>query len=245
MNEQPISALDKAGSQTLQVIAKATRFNQWMYESFRKHLKGHVLEIGSGIGNISSFVIAAGMPVTLSDFNPDYFNWLKKKFGHYKNVREILQINLLHPDFINEYGRLKEKYDSIFLLNVIEHLKDDETAIENCRYLLKPRGHLIVLAPAYQFLYCSLDKELGHFKRYSLNTMDQLLKKKGMDMIARKYYNFIGLAGWFFFGKLLGEKMISPGQVNVFNNLVPLAKWVDKIVFRKAGLSVIVTAKKK
>jgi len=241
MNENIIAETDAAGSHTLQVIAKANEFNKWMYQSFSKHLKGEILEIGSGIGNISKHVIADKHSLTLSDFNPEYKKWLSDHFTSYENVKQILQIDLLNSDFKNVYSNLKEKYDCVFLLNVIEHLENDLLAVVNCKYLLKPGGKLIILAPAYQWLYCNLDKELRHFRRYTLQTMKNLFLKNNFIVSENKYFNFSGIAGWLFFGKIFGKKLLG-NEMTVFNKIVPFAKFLDKITFNKMGLSVIVIA---
>lgn len=244
MKENFISGIDAAGSHTLQVIAKAANFNKWMYDCFRKHLHGEILEIGSGIGNISKYIIAEKHKTTLSDYNPEYCNWLKNNFSSYENVKDVLQIDLLHPGFKNEYNRLKEKYDCIILLNVIEHLHDDSLAIQNCLFMMKPGARLIVLAPAYKWLYCNLDKQLGHFRRYTLSSMVRLFKNNNLEISEKKYFNFLGTLGWLFFGKILGKKLLG-NEMSVFNKSVPFAKITDKIIFNRAGLSVIVIGVKK
>jgi 2-polyprenyl-3-methyl-5-hydroxy-6-metoxy-1,4-benzoquinol methylase len=134
MNDKLISLTDPAGLHTLQVIGKANRFNQWMYSEFKPFLKGDILEIGSGIGNISQLVINDGLNITLSDYNAEYCRWLKKKFSDSANVKDILEIDLSHSDFKKYYVRFQEKFDTIFLLNVIEHLADDTAAIANCAF---------------------------------------------------------------------------------------------------------------
>lgn len=245
MKDNIISEKDAAGSHTLQVISRASHFNKWMYESFRNQLKGNVLEIGSGIGNISRLAMNDDFSLTLSDYNPEYLEWLKKEFSGAKKVKEILQIDLLHKRFEVEYNRLHESYDSIFMLNVIEHLEDDAGAIEHCLFMLKPGGHLVILTPAYQWLYCNFDKELGHYRRYTVEYLVTLLQKKEMTVIQKQYFNFAGIAGWLFFGKLLNRKLIGSGEMNLFDNLVPVAKWLDKFFSGKAGLSIIITAQKK
>jgi len=243
---EPISAAkDPVGLHTLEVIAKADRFNRWMYDQFKHDLKGEVLEIGSGIGNISKLVIEEDHAVTLSDYNEEYCETLKKKFLLNKNVREILSIDLLHPDFQNMYAAYHEKFDSIFLLNVIEHIQDDHLAVENCRYLLKQGGHLILLAPAYSWLYSSFDKQLGHFRRYSLRSLSKLLRKNDLDILSGSYFNFAGIGGWLLFGKILHQKMLSSGEMSVFDKIVPMAKAIDKLLAKKTGLSIIVTGLKK
>ena len=65
---------DPVGLHTLNVIAKANRFNRWMYDQIKPHLKGEILEIGSGIGNISKLVIESNHFITLSDYSKEYCN---------------------------------------------------------------------------------------------------------------------------------------------------------------------------
>ena len=245
MNVKTISISDPVGSHTLELISKADRFNQWMYNEFRSFLKDDILEIGSGIGNISQLVVNDGFNITLSDYNAEYCEYLRKKFVDCANVKSIIQIDLLHPDFKKFYTSLHEKFDTIFLLNVIEHLAYDSKAVANCNFMIKPGGHLIVLAPAYQWLYCRLDKELGHYRRYTLKKMSAVLKQEGFSICNKKYFNFLGMWGWLLSGKILRDKKLSKNEIAVFNNFVPMARILDKIIFKKTGLSVIVTGLKK
>ena len=240
MNET-ISFSDPIGSQTLQIIAKADQFNHWMYSEFKSQLKGEILEAGSGIGNVSQMVVEEGLSITLSDYNAEYCEWLNKKFRDEPLVKDIIQINLLRPDFKIAYPRLKEKFDSIFLLNVIEHLENDSKAVANCNFMMKPGGHLIVLAPAYQWLYCRMDKELGHYRRYSLKNLKKVLVKEGFEVRSVKHFNFLGIGGWLLAGKILKRKKLGNDEMNVFNNLVPFARIMDKITLKKIGLSIICT----
>ena len=245
MNESTSTTKDPVGLHTLEVIAGADHFNRWMYDQFKHQLKGEVLEIGSGIGNISKFVIEEGHSLTLSDYNEEYCELLKKKFAGNKNIQKIVSVDLLYPEFETKYFDLKEKFDSIFLLNVIEHIKDDQIAVKNCRYLLKPGGHLILLAPAYAWLFSSFDKQLGHFRRYSLRSLRELLEKNNFNILSGSYFNFAGIGGWLVFGKILNQKMLSKGEMSAFNKIVPVAKFFDKLFARKMGLSIIVTGVKK
>lgn len=245
MKTQFISGKDPLGSETLKIISKASRFNHWMYSEIKSFLKGEILEIGSGIGNISQFVVADGLPITLSDFNPDYYQWLKKKFSGSTTVKDITQINLLHPEFQKEYSLLYEKFDTVFLLNVIEHIEDDILAIKNCKYLLKQNGHLVLLAPAYNWLYCRFDRELGHYRRYTLDSMGAILKSSGLYIHSGNYFNGAGIIGWLLWGKIMKKKMIGDKEMSVFNRFVSIARIIDKITAKRTGLSVITKSIKK
>lgn len=244
MNEPIISPTDATGSHTLQVISRAERFNLWMYEAFRNYLKGNILEIGSGIGNISRLVIRDSKFISLSDYNPDYVNFLKNEFSGSCYVKDIFSIDLLHPQFQTVYKSAKASFDSVFLLNVLEHLEDDSKSLENCLYLLKPGGHLVLLVPAYPSLYCTFDKELGHYRRYSAGSLKKLVREKNMNILGLQHFNVAGMVGWIFSGKILGKKQIGKNEMSFFDRIVPVVKILDKLVFKKAGLSLILAAQK-
>ncbi len=235
---------DPTGFRTLQIISGARHFNKWMYQTIHPYLKGNVLEIGSGIGNISAFAINDGFTITLSDYNDEYCSFLENKYSHHPAVKDIIRIDLQHPHFAKTHPSLQEKFDTVYLLNVIEHLENDEAAISNCRFMLKQGGNLVILVPAYPFLYCRLDRELGHLRRYTLKSLTELFAVDKFKVIHRQYFNFFGLAGWFVFGKLLGKKLIGQGSMSVYERLIPFLKITDMLMFRKAGLSVVVAGKK-
>lgn len=70
---------DPEGQITLEVISEAHRFNRWMYETIEPFCTGKILEIGSGIGNISAFFLEAGHPIVLSDIRKNYIEHLDRK----------------------------------------------------------------------------------------------------------------------------------------------------------------------
>jgi len=228
-----------AGYQTLEVISKADKFNQWMYKTIRTYCRGKILEIGSGIGNISTFFVAENYSITLSDTDEDYIDLLQKKFVD----QEILSIDLVDKDFTKKYKHLFETFDTVVFLNVLEHIDSDELAIENCKLFLKPKGCLVILVPAYPFLFSEMDKELKHFRRYTSKKLSELLLKGGLTVKNVFYFNAFGILAWIY-GKVLRLKAIPSNNMKLFNKMVPFAKFVDKILFKKAGLSVIAAAQK-
>ncbi len=232
-----------AGLITLQSISGADKFNQWMFETIQPFVHGSILEIGSGIGNISSFFLEQKFIITLSDYEDLYITHLKTKFARFPNLQGVIKIDLEHPDFSNCYISLKEKFKTVFLLNVLEHLKDDDMAIANAKLLLEPNGTLIVLTPSYQFLFCSLDKELGHYRRYTLKKLKTVFIKNNFQIKKCFYFNVMGIFGWLY-SKIFKLKSISSNKMRLFNKLTSLGKLLDSLVFKKAGLSAIVIAKK-
>lgn len=236
--------LDAVGLETLDVISDAGRFNQWMYETIRPFCAGKILEIGSGIGNISEQFIEAGFDITLTDIRSQYCARLQTRFENNKNVRGIYVMDLVDPEFDSKYAVFFGQYDTIFALNVVEHIKDHEQAMVNAQKMLKKGGRIVILVPAYQWLYNGMDTDLEHYRRYSAKSLTDLLAGVGFQITYRQYFNFIGIFGWLFTGKILGKRTIPGDQMKLFNLLVPVFKVIDKLILSSAGLSVIAIGKK-
>jgi 2-polyprenyl-3-methyl-5-hydroxy-6-metoxy-1,4-benzoquinol methylase len=238
-----LNPANNTGQQTLEVISKADQFNRWMYDTIRPYCRGNILEVGSGIGNISSFFVQDYFQITLSDIDGRYLQTLKGNYATRSNVKEIMLLNLEHDDFENAYGSKKNSFDTIFLLNVLEHIKDDEKAVQNCKYLLKDGGSLIILVPAYSWLYARLDKALAHYRRYTLRNLKGIFSKQRLTVKAQFYFNGIGIIAWSY-AKVFRLSVVPSTEMKMYNIIVPFAKLVDKIVMHRIGLSAVIIGKK-
>jgi 2-polyprenyl-3-methyl-5-hydroxy-6-metoxy-1,4-benzoquinol methylase len=244
MHEFPFKDLDKEGLDTLLAISKADAFNKWMYDAIAPFLKGNILEIGSGIGNISRYFIHDGKTITLSDIRTNYLDYLTQHYRSSPFVKGIEAIDLVKADFKNQYEKLLLQFDSVFALNVVEHIKDDTEALVNLTKLVKPGGTVLILVPANKWLYNGLDKELHHYRRYSARELESRMASAGVTDIKSSYFNALGAAGWMLNGSLLRKRIITADQMSVFNKLVPAARLIDSLVKKFLGLSLIVTAQK-
>ena len=157
----------KYGTDTLEVISAANNFNRWMYETIKPHCKGEILEIGSGIGNISQFFLHEGANIFLSDIERSYFPRLEEKFSKYKNLKGLYRLDFSNKNLEKNYPELLEKFDTIFALNVLEHIPDHVQAMKNAMKMLKPGGNIVILVPAFPGLYNGFDKQLDHQRRYT------------------------------------------------------------------------------
>lgn len=235
---------DKVGKETLDVVGSAKQFNKWMFHTILPFSQGNVLEIGSGLGNISAFFIENHKKIMLTDLREEYCFYLQKKFDANSNLLGVSQVNLVKQDFEKVYEDHMEKYDTVFALNVIEHIEDDHLAISNCKKLLKSGGHLIILVPSYQKLYNKFDEELGHFRRYTQKDLLKLFSKNDLSIVHKQYFNLMGILGWFISGGLFKRESIPSNQMKIYDKLVPVWKMLDLMVGNKIGLSTIVVGRK-
>ncbi|HXB96243.1 MAG TPA: class I SAM-dependent methyltransferase [Puia sp.] len=232
------------GQETLEIFAHTERFNRWMFGHLSRWCRGHVLEIGSGIGNLSAMLLEEFDKVSLSDIRSDYCDVLCRRFGGLPNLDRVFRMDMGEPDLEGVFPELPGKFDSILSSNVVEHVKDDLLAIKNCHAMLRPGGRLVVLVPAFGSLYNSFDELLGHYRRYNRKGLSALLRKGGFTLVESHYFNAVGIAGWWFSGVVLGKKKLPEGQLALYNRLVPLVRMADALTFHRIGLSVIAVGEK-
>ena len=95
--------IDQEGLDTLSVITDATNFNRWMFGSIEPYCKGNIIEIGSGIGNISTYFLEKKQHIFLTDIRDIYCSILKDNFKDNPYLLGVENIDLVHPNF--EIGR--------------------------------------------------------------------------------------------------------------------------------------------
>lgn len=235
---------DEKGADTLDVMAQASAFNQWMYDTIKNHCKGRILEIGSGIGTISQFFLKDHLDIYVSDIQRQYRDHLHELLRVHKRDQKPCEINLVDDHFDDQHTDRFGTFDTVFALNVIEHIENDDLAIFNATKLLKPGGQLIILVPSYNFLYNQLDTALSHYRRYTTSSLGELFSKHDLQIKHKQYFNLAGIPSWFISGKILGNSLIPSSQLGLFNKMVPVFKLLDRIVFNKVGLSTIIVGQK-
>jgi len=83
----------------------------------------------------------------------------------------------MNPDlkiYHGEGGRLatiSEQFETITIIDVLEHIEDDARQLELMYDQLEPGGRLVVVVPAHQWLYGQRDRNVGHYRRYSRKTL--------------------------------------------------------------------------
>ncbi len=235
---------NSSGNDTLEVISDAVNFNTWMFETIKPYCSGNILEVGSGIGNISQFFIDDNFDISLSDLSNDYFKLLEDRFGGNKNLKGVFTLDFAEKELESKYPQLIGMFNTVFALNVLEHVPDHEQSIKNCYSLLKPGGNLVILVPAFQSLYNKFDAAMEHQRRYTPKSLKKVMSIPGFKIMHTQFFNVIGIMGWYMSGKLMQKKTIPGGQMRLYDKLVPLWKIADFILGRFWGLSVICVAQK-
>lgn len=223
------------GTSTLESMSLANYYNKWSYDQFSKYLNGEILEIGCGIGSFTSSLLNKGNVIAI-----DIDQNLIKQARQQNNQAKIGYGDIEKEEYF--FG--KKQFDTVVCINVLEHIKNDETALNNIFKLLKKDGNLILLVPIHQFLYGEIDKNIGHFRRYDPAGLVDKIKRLGLNIILAKKLNLLGAVGWFFAGRIFKDKHIEPGKIQIFNILAPLFLFLEKFIEPPLGTSVLIIAKK-
>jgi SAM-dependent methyltransferase len=202
-------------------LERAPRFTRWMADIIRPYIGESVLEIGAGTGTLALQLL----PRTLywaSEVNPLYLDYLDTLTQN----RPYLRVGYTDSQRNQSYPP-EMKFDTVVGLNVIEHLADDLLALQNIRQALVQGGRAIVLVPAGPRLFGTLDKVLGHQRRYGRDQITALAERAGFAIEAVLPFNRVGAVGWWLNGKLLRRTSLGLWQIKLMNLLTPLLRRLD------------------
>ena len=224
--------------------------DHWWFDS-RKIIIGHflkkkivkkidILDFGCGSG-VNLKMLSKFGKVYYYDTNNVIIRKIKKKFIS-NNFKYLKKFNLS-----------KKKFDLIVALDVIEHIKDEKKIIQILSQKLNKDGNILITVPAYNFLFSSKDKDLHHKRRYTIKTIEKILKK--FFIIEKKtYFNFflsILIIISILLFKILSVKFIDKVERKpnfimnfVFKKIFSFEKYFINFTNFPFGISILIYAKK-
>jgi glycosyltransferase involved in cell wall biosynthesis len=218
-----IYVADAYGSEILARLNRAPKFTKWMADTIRPYVGDRVLEIGAGIGNLTANLVPR-TEYHASDINPQYLDRLKAL----KQTRPYLQVH--YTDASAEETYPAEQFDTVVCLNVVEHLENDVLALSNIRKHLDTNGRAIILVPNGPQLYGSLDKVLGHYRRYTQEQLLKACKDAGFTVEKVLKFNRVGALGWWLNGRVMKKETFGLWQIKFLNLLIPLIRPIDRFL---------------
>jgi len=229
------------GHRTLESIAPLQKYHHFLWDTVSDYAGSRVVELGSGIGNITQFLIDREH-LWATDVGKDYLRGLRARYQGRPNI-DVLRLDLTQPISADNAGEVEGRADTAVAFNVVEHVEDDLRALRTIRQTLQPGGRLLLIVPAHPFAYGALDKDLEHFRRYTRDGLEALLCEAGYEIESTTRANSLGLFGWWFNGRILRRRHVPSFQAKINNLMVPLLR-LERALHIPFGLSLVVVARR-
>lgn len=232
----------------LEALEGLEHFNQWILDEIRPHFGSRLAEVGGGIGTFAGFLVTdyllRNISSSLEVFEPTAHLYTKmhhKLARHYPSLIESGRLVLTQGFFEPS----EKKYDTVILINVLEHIEDDLALLRTAHETLYQGGTLIIFVPALTRLYSSFDKAVGHHRRYERPALEQLFLKAGFEVVKSQYMDLLGVLPWYFLNVLCGSQSLNPGLAHLYDKaFVPMTRWIEGIYPPIAGKNLLVVGQK-
>ncbi len=213
-------------------------------ESINKYLEksDKVLDIGCGVGTLCLYCANKGnnvLGIDISDkaieSSRESTNFLKLKKARFETVN--------FPEE-NPSG----KFDFVILTEVLEHLKDDELAIKKIHLLLNKNGRVLIStpsqsAPLNKIGYArEFDKKVGHFRRYKLDQLTNLLNKEGFTILESQKIEGV-IRNFLFLNPLAGKLVRLLNHFSLLSNGMTVVDNLSLKLFGNSNYTVIAQKK--
>src|SRR5438105_2084838 len=223
---------------TLRRRSSLTRYNRWIWERVQRYVGQRVLEVGAGAGAMTRFLYGREL-IVVTDKEAPYVDRLRNAFRR----RPGMLVERLDLDRDDDLDLASHEFDTLLCINVLEHTSDDAAALRRAWQLLMPGGRIIIFVPAGKELFGTLDRGIGHQRRYERYELISMLQQAGFDVEDAVYQNRAAKLAWRLNSKLFNRNALPAAQSKIFDRLVPLLKALDGHR-PKSGLSLIAVGKK-
>lgn len=213
--------------EVLNIISGSVNYNGWIYDNIKDHMNGHILDIGSGTGNIADYFASNRKitKITLSDNSDEMVAQLERRFSN-RDKYSIVKLDICDKTTFNTLPL--SHIDTIAAVNVIEHISDDLAALKNIYKILRKNGALIIIVPGLPSIYGTLDQLAGHYRRYTKKTLNAKLNEADFFIREQYYMNFLGVFTWVLSGKLFKHTKFSKNTCMVLDKIVPFLEKAER-----------------
>jgi SAM-dependent methyltransferase len=220
-------------------LSEAKNYRNALLREFSEQLRGSVLEVGAGIGQITAQLLQNPAITRLVSVEPDpkFCAGLRAAFPAHTIIEGTID------DLKND-----DLWNAILSVNVLEHISEDELELGIYRQKLsREKGTLCLFVPARPEIYAPIDKDFGHFRRYTKPELRGKLERTGFEILKLRYYNFAGYFAWWLNFCVLKKRGFGLQSVRLFDRVIfpPFHAIESKICPPPIGQSLLVIARSK
>jgi SAM-dependent methyltransferase len=223
--------MEYTGVENLEIMSAAENYNAFLLNSVLTHSANAktLLDFGAGLGEFAKKIRGRGFEVQCFEVDPGLSERLRSEgFTVYSNEDSVPRASI----------------DQVYTLNVLEHVKDDRRALRSFHQWIRPGGKLFIYVPALMHLYTSMDKQVGHVRRYGRAELIEKVREAGFQNIDCRFVDSVGYfatLAFKFFGNNEGK---IPGKgVRIYDRyLFPLSRVLDRAAGKLGGKNLLLTA---
>ncbi|MDR1680928.1 MAG: class I SAM-dependent methyltransferase [Prevotellaceae bacterium] len=232
------------GTHELETLSdSAKRYNRYLLSLILKQapVGGKILDIGAGLGYYAERLKAKGYDILCMEIDEFQCRYMEEK-----GLTVVRSIDDVADGSI----------DFIYSINVLEHIDDDGAALKiwagKLRHntALGEHGELFIWVPAFNVLYSSFDRLVGHFRRYRKQSVIEKITAAGFTVTKARYSDSMGFLVALLFKWLKGRgdpgnARITKTQVVIFDTFIfPLNRITDALCSRMFGKNVWALARR-
>lgn len=219
------------GTDNLEIMAEAKNYNRFLHEQVARDLRegSRVVDFGAGIGTFAFPLVDRGCDLIAIEADPGLRTILKEK-----KVTSVSDLTEL-PDGSVDY---------LYSLNVLEHIEDDHSVVQLWAQKLKPEGRLFLYVPAFDILFSSMDRKVGHFRRYTKTKLNPMIEAAGLTIIESTYVDSLGFLASLLYRFLdRGTGSIDRGSLILYDRMVfPFSRGLDRAAGAWFGKNLLLRA---
>ncbi|HEX7095979.1 MAG TPA: glycosyltransferase [Acidimicrobiales bacterium] len=212
-------------------------YADWIVAMIDDHVGTSVLEVGAGHGTITERLRRPGRRIVATDLSARCVAALKERFDGAHDVRvKQGDVRTCAED---------EVFDTVVMINVLEHIDDDVGTLRDVHDALTPGGHVAVFVPAFEGLYSRFDAEVGHVRRYRRSELATALSRAGFEVPVARYVNLPGAFGWWLVARQLGRRPTDRGLASFYDRtVVPMTRRLEQRIEPPFGQSLLCIGRK-
>jgi len=232
--------VESYGRGLLNSLTGTPHYLSWITRLLRPHLGDTVLEIGAGLGNLTGRLMGKKLRYVAAEKDPLYLDALRNRFLRTPSV----SVCELDPNACADFEAWQGQFETALCVNVLESVDDPAAVVRSLRTCLKPGGALIVLVPQGRGLFGSLDKGMGHKRRFAAKELREMLAGCGFTVEREHQLNKLGAVSWWIVGTVLRRSHMSRPVLKLWDKTVWFWRRVDGLL-PWPGLSLIAVARAK
>jgi hypothetical protein len=226
-------------------MAFASNYRRWIMDLLGPFIGRHVVEVGAGTGDFSQLLLAR-RPESLTVLEPSS-NLYSRLGGLLHPLDSSGVLDLRHSDFIDAYRGIRPPRtpDTAVYINVLEHIEEDEGELQAVFATLPAGGRILIFVPALPSLMSDMDRDLGHFRRYTLRELTAKCTAAGFQIKLARYFDVFGVLPWWMKYRVLKSTGMKAREVRFHDRfIVPISRLIDGVVTLPCGKNIILVGEK-